>query len=101
MSTKVNDFEFGKVYCVGTIADNVQSKRIVRYRGPDQPWEDICSGEVAQIDTCAIYDVIEVPTTVVDAISLAKDKLPIPAAIPHNQYDEDREYWEGDVYWDD
>jgi hypothetical protein len=106
MPAQILDFERGKVYCLGINAANAQgSKRIVRYQGPGQPWEDVCSGEAAVIEPSAIADVIEVPPTVVDAIKLAQDKRPLPAELPCNAYgygdDDEPDAWELDVYADD
>ena len=98
MSTKVISFEPGKVYCVGV--DNVPSKRLVLYQGPDLPWQDICTGEEAAIASEAIQEVIEVPRTVVDAIRLCHDKRPLPVGLPRSEFNEDVEPWERDVYWD-
>ena len=105
MSAKVLSFQAGKVYCVGVRVNNDDGrtlKRIVRYQGPDSPWQDICSGETAAIEASAIGEAIEVPTSVVDAIKFAQDKRPIPDAVPANEYDDDPDdEWDADVYCDD
>lgn len=98
MSTKTITFEPGKVYCVDI--NNIHNKRLVLYQGPEHPWQDICSGEETAIDTATIQEALEVPRTVVDVILFCQDKRPLPISLPHNEYNEDVEPWERDVYWD-
>ena len=104
MFSNTLDFEAGKVYCVNLREGEEKNsgKRLVRYHGPEKPWEDICSGERTPISPEAISEAIEVPPTVVDAIKLAQDKRPIPDALPVNVYDgDDPDPWEVDIYCDD
>ena len=105
MPTKSLEFQAGKVYCVGLTINNQDGralKRIVRYQGPEAPWQDICSGESAAIERSAILEAIEVPPSVVDAIKLAQDKRPIPESLPLNEYEGDYdEEWDSDVYCDE
>ena len=107
MAQRVSTSEFqpGKVYCLDLSVDNDTgaAKRILKYRGPDQPWEDICAGTEAQIDVDRINEAIEVPESVVEAIKFAQNKKPLPEFLPENSYEQEEELepWEGDIYWDD
>ena len=61
----------------------------------------ICSGERTRLAPEQISEATEVPATVVEAIKLAQDKRPIPECLPRNEYDEDANPWDADVYYDD
>jgi hypothetical protein len=103
MSTEATTpaFQLGKVYVIGVTpnTDNRPDKRLLLYNGPEKPWRDICSGESAVFDQDVVTEIVEVPPVVVEAIKLAQDKRPLPAAVPVNEYEP--EAWEQDVYWDD
>ncbi len=103
MPTNTVQLETGKVYCVGVQVNNEEiiDKRILRYNGPEAQWEDICTGRPTTLDDAAIDQAIEVPPIVVEAIKLAQDKRPLPADVPRNEYVNEPESWEHDVYWDD
>ena len=46
MTTKAVHFTPGRVYCVTALGDAEDAAPLLlKYHGPEQPWEDICSGE--------------------------------------------------------
>jgi hypothetical protein len=103
MPANTVQLECGKVYCIGVHRDNEKpvDKKIVRYNGPDTPWEDICTGKPTVLDDAVIDEAIEVPPIVVEAIKLAQDKRPLPTDLPRNECPHEQDSWEADVYWDD
>ncbi len=104
MTTKTIHFTPGRVYCIN-LADDAEDAAplLVAYHGPEQPWEDICSGEYTSLDADAIEDAFEVPPDIVAAIARSSCAPPRPAQTPESRADRDDapEAWEHDVYWDD
>jgi len=98
-------FESGRVYCLTLRLDNEtrKVKRLLAYRGADQAWEDLCSGDRVVVDPAQVEDVTEVPSEVVEAIRFAHRKEPVSPELPVNRWEESEEAepWERDVYWDD
>ncbi len=102
MTTKTIRFALGRVYCVNLGHDDGMRPLLLRYQGPERPWENICSGESARVDIDDIDDAAEVPAIIVQAIALANRTAPQGDELDAiRDEDEAPEMWEHDVYWDD
>ncbi|HQF64366.1 MAG TPA: hypothetical protein PLR66_00800 [Planctomycetota bacterium] len=104
MTTKAVHFTPGRVYCVTALGDAEDAAPLLlKYHGPEQPWEDICSGESTRLDPEVIEDTFEVPPDIVAAIARAhRAARPSEAASERRaELDDAPETWERDIYWDD
>jgi hypothetical protein len=101
MTTKTVAFTPGRVYCVNLDHDDGMQPKLVKYHGPEQPWENVCSGVWERFEVDAIDDAIEVPPVIVHAIALANRTDEEDAQSARTDDDDAPAMWEHDVYWDD